>query len=628
MLEPHVRTLLVEALRPPPGYTLDCAICTTYSLDLLALMAVPLAFTFFDWQDDENPEANPLGLLEAVRRNADRICVFCQDDRIAVPRYYRGLFAYLESSVIPVRPPEHGSFHPKIWAIRFVSAREPVRYRLLVLTRNLTSDRSWDTVLALDGVLAQRRYAYSSNHPLGDFFAALVPMAAVPLTDRVAQQVDLVQDELRRVHFQPPGGFEAVAFHPLGIKGYRSWPFAGRRVDRMLVISPFLSGECLEKLALSGRDNILVSDIDALAALDEDTLARFSRVLVLQDGVEPEPEDNVERAADEATPDQDGSRDLPLTGLHAKVYVADAGWRAHLWTGSANATEAAFAQNVEFIVELSGRKSRCGIDAILGSGDGGLATLLRDYEPGERVPEDPRLIELEGKVDEGRRAIAQAGLVARVTMAEGANEHGLSLQLPRGRSLALPAGVRARCRPITLRAWRELDTYANRSRRRTVATFEPVSTEALTSFFAFEITARGDDRDLSAAFVLNLPLLGEPEDRRERILLSMLKNRDEVRRYLLLLLAEAASSPAEVLDVIRTLNGSGREDGRALLSLPLFEVMVKALHRNPESLDRVAQVISDLQKTPEGRDLLPEGLQAVWEPIWAARKGLVSASPK
>jgi len=228
----------------------------------------------------------------------------------------------------------------------------------------------------------------------------------------------------------------------------------------------------------------------------------------------------------------------------------------------------------------------------------------------------------------GRRAIAQAGLLARVTKAEDQNEHGLALELPKRRALDLPAGVRARCRPITLRAWRDLDTNLERSGRRAAATFEPVSIEALTSFFAFEITATVDGRDLSAAFVLNLPLLGEPEDRRERILLSMLKNRDEVRRYLLLLLAEAASSPSEVLDVIRALNGTGQGDGRGSLGLPLFEVMVKALYRNPESLDRVAQLISDLRKTPEGRDLLPEGLETVWEPIWATRKGLAGASPE
>ena len=45
---------------------------TTFSLDLLALLTAPLAFTFFDWQDAEGrPNQDPLALLEALRRYAD-----------------------------------------------------------------------------------------------------------------------------------------------------------------------------------------------------------------------------------------------------------------------------------------------------------------------------------------------------------------------------------------------------------------------------------------------------------------------------------------------------------------------------------------------------------------------------
>ena len=47
MLEPRVRRQLMEALRPPSGYELDRAVGTTYSLDLLALLTTPLAFTIF-----------------------------------------------------------------------------------------------------------------------------------------------------------------------------------------------------------------------------------------------------------------------------------------------------------------------------------------------------------------------------------------------------------------------------------------------------------------------------------------------------------------------------------------------------------------------------------------------------
>ena len=33
---------------------------------------------------------------------------------------------------------------------------------------------------------------------------------------------------------------------------------------------------------------------------------------------------------------------IELSDLHAKLYVSERGWDAHIWTGSANATAAAF----------------------------------------------------------------------------------------------------------------------------------------------------------------------------------------------------------------------------------------------------------------------------------------------
>src|SRR5262245_55993164 len=139
MLGPHDRRLLLDALRPPAGYALDFALGTTYSLDLLALLTAPLAFTLFDWQDAEGrPMADPLATLEALRRYADRIAVFCQSGQTLVPKQRRILFGYLEGSVFEVAPPgPASSFHPKFWALRFTAPDEPVRYRLLNLSRNL-----------------------------------------------------------------------------------------------------------------------------------------------------------------------------------------------------------------------------------------------------------------------------------------------------------------------------------------------------------------------------------------------------------------------------------------------------------------------------------------------------------
>ena len=68
--------------------------------------------------------------------------------------------------IVEVAAPKGGAFHPKLWAL--ASCREaegrPVRLRLLVLSRNLTRDRSWDLALTLDGIVGKRTTA--ANKPL------------------------------------------------------------------------------------------------------------------------------------------------------------------------------------------------------------------------------------------------------------------------------------------------------------------------------------------------------------------------------------------------------------------------------------------------------------------------------
>ena len=144
----------------------------------------------------------------------------------------------------------------------------------------------------------------------------------------------------------------------------------------------------------------LLSRGDSLARLEASTLEHFENVWILDDTAEPEPGDveedvteEVELAAATSAPPE-----IPLVGLHAKLYVADEGWNARVFTGSANATRAAFNRNVEFLVELRGKKSRCGVAAMLGhSEDNGkkqascLADLLQPYircEGQEGVNED------------------------------------------------------------------------------------------------------------------------------------------------------------------------------------------------------------------------------------------------
>ena len=110
MLEPGRRRLFLDTLRPPEGYVLDRAVGTTFTLDLMTLLAVPLAFTFSDVQDrDGQIPTEPLSLLESAHRYADRIVVFCHGGQTGVPRARQPALAFIEQSVITTSPASPGS---------------------------------------------------------------------------------------------------------------------------------------------------------------------------------------------------------------------------------------------------------------------------------------------------------------------------------------------------------------------------------------------------------------------------------------------------------------------------------------------------------------------------------------
>ncbi|MCL4466059.1 MAG: phospholipase D family protein [Chloroflexi bacterium] len=616
MLKPDDRRLLLEALRPPVGYSLDCAVATTYSLDLLALLSAPLAFTFFDAEDAEGrPLANPLALLDAVRRYAGRIHIFCQAGQIKVPGRSQLLYSYLEDSVFEVNAPSpHGVFHPKVWALRFVAPESPVLYRLLCLSRNLTFDRSWDTALVLEGTLVERKNAHGSNHPLGNFFAVLPRLLRRPLPARVLADVDKVQRELRRVQFELPPGYNELSFFPLGIPGAPRWPFEGR-IDRMLVISPFLADGCLARLTRSGVGHILVTRPESAETLSGKSLNAFQKVYSLAEASEEE-----SGSEDDEVPGQ-----APPSGLHAKLYVADAGWDARIWTGSANATDAAFRHNVEFLVGLQGKKSQCGVEATLGLNERTGATLfglLEEIRPldSSAVP-DPVQERLDEMLRLTQRVIAQAEMIARVVPAARPDEYCLDLTLQENTSVpSLPVGVAGRCWPITLR---EEQSVALGCMVPTIASFASISCEAITSFFAWELSTSAEGRTARVRFVRNLPLQGEPSQRGERILRAILHDRSQTARYLFLLLAgQDTGRPAgEGIDHI--IGRSGLESGSVGTLPALFEALVRALYEEPARIDEVARVVEDL-KGSEDSSLLPEGFEEIWLPIAEARRRLSS----
>jgi hypothetical protein len=614
MLDPDTRHLYVEALEPPAGYELDRAIGTTYSLDLTTLLTLPLSFALLEAR--EGREAllkSPVALLHALRKHARSMTVFCEAGRISVPIQRHPLFAYLEQSVVEVRP-EAGSFHPKTWLLRFTSEDEdaPVRYRFLCLSRNLTADRSWDTGLVVDGELVDRERAITQVHPLGDFVASLAPHG----TPKLAADLLKLSQEVRRVRFETPEPFSELDFFPIGVEGRPGPTFP--EAQRTLVVSPFLEDELLSELGGRDRD-VLVSRRDSLDQLDAATRARFAEILVLRDDVEEaiEAESAGEAPGNvEATPSVAEAQ----RGLHAKLFVFERGHQVQLWTGSANATNRAFSGNTEFIVELRGTRKQGGIDAILGSAEKGLRRILEPYAP----PSVPRPVDaearrLENLLEAGRDALVrgQLKLVAKPTPGSE-DRHDLALVVADALEGDALAALTARCWPVTLPAEQALDVRLLSETHPLV--FERLTADNLSAFIAFELRVAEPADHPALRFVLNLDLEGFSGDRGLAALRAVLSDPTRVLTYLRLLLSRDDSDQAAALDPAGAVTREGTAAASVeLAGFPVFEELLRTAARSPERLEGVKKLLDELRQTRDGARLLPAGFETLFDAVWRAR---------
>jgi len=616
MLRPTDRNHLFESLRPPEGYELDFALGTTYSLDLTTLLTIPIVFAFNNYdgyEADETPD--PLLILESVRQFSSKIAVFCQMGQIYVPRLHPILNAYLENSVYQVKAPRDGGlFHAKVWVLRYAPHEKgSILYRVLCLSRNLTFDKSWDTVVALDGNVEENRTnAFSNCRSLSEFIAILPKLSIDRMSKQLEKSISSIKDEILYTRFGPPDGFEEILFWSLGLdtekrskSKFLSWPIKA-------VISPFICERFINEYLKEQTDkSILVSRRDSLDALNKKSLSNFDCIYTLEEGAsEPVQE------SDSGPEDQ-----TELTGLHAKIFLMESGWDASIVTGSANATIAAMTKNVEFMVELIGKKSKFGVDQLFprikDNKETAFADILVPYTPQEQVvTENEEKRNLEQNMDQFCRLLAER--MHNGSIENGDNKSAYILRI----SMKLPLifGKKYQtsviCRPITVS-----NMYGSGITAETThIQWENLSIEALTEFIAFKVEMKSENEISTREFVVKIFLSGMPEDRLSGIISIVLQNRQQFIRLLLLILSMGeGQNPDNNFNLFikpvfsQSINESGILNG-------LLERLLMAVSRNPNHIERIQALVLDLKKTEKGKTLLPDGFESLWNPILEAKR--------
>lgn len=592
MIPPKERSTLTEAMVPPAGYTFDAGLATTYSLDIGSLVSLPLQLAWLATSDDADAQRDPIRLLEGLRRTASRLSVFVDRGRLHVPRIPHALLSLMEPMIHEVEAQHGGVFHPKVWVLRFLPD-DPNRdrlIRLLILSRNLTDDRSWDLSLRLEG--RPKGGVRAANRDLAIFLRSLPGMSGQKLSDTRRRDIDALADDVYRCDWELPGQFEQVAFHVLGMgKKPRSFEFP--ESHEAVLISPFVSDKAIESVIDSCNTPVaLVSRTEELALLQDTTLARFGRVDVLSEQADTGSEEEV---------GPDASR-----GLHAKVTVLRCGWKTHLYVGSANCTDAALVagSNIEVMAELVGRASRVGTpgDWISEKGLGLVLTPHVAVDPTQFLEERTR----EEALEQSRRAVVRAGLCLDCVREDA--EYRLWL---RGTAALRDLGAELWAWPLTVPSERQVKVAPLADD----CDLGRYAAQDVTSLTGFRIRVQGAEISFGAQLRLDNP----PPDREAAVLALILRNRAGFLRYLALLLGEAedhlpACGPGTGEGWFGTGNDADDEP-------PLFEMLVKAFSREPDKLRHVESVIARLRQAEADSDqaLVPAEFLSLWNVFVAAR---------
>ena len=586
MLNPNSRSLLTDALTPPPAMRFDCGIATTFSLDPTALLTLPVHLAWLAAGSDQELLGDPIRLLEAMRRIADRLTVFCDRGRMLVPDYPHALYGLLEPIIHEARAPQGGAFHPKVWLLRFVDEHnDNPLLRLMVLSRNLTFDNSWDLSLQIES--RPGKLKLTRNQPLAKFLQVISTASLKRLAYERQEILSLLEDECRKCEWELPAGYKDISFHILGVTNKNWLP---PQSDELAVISPFVREDALKALVkTTNKARFLLTRSEELYNIGCETISSFEYCAVLAEQAE--------------TGDSENEAGAIGNGLHAKAYMLRKGWYTHLFVGSANASDRVVdpdvkKRNLEILVELRGLASKVGgIDTLLS--EDGLTDILTPYQPPN--PDEPKhsVSVAEKTLERVREKLSAATLTISC------------MQIDEAWQLTLTADSLINLEETALMVWPLTISRERAVSGQILATgvgvvLETVATEQVTSLIGFALSL-GDEE---LRFGLEVTLDNPPQDREAAIMRLIVRNRDGFLRYLLMMLEDLSGS-GEGVNTKRFRRMGGNGLGINSDDFPLFEMLARTFVRDPSNLLPIGRMVKKLAADP-GKAIVPPEFSRIW----------------
>ena len=595
-----------QILAPPAGYNLDFAVGTTYSLNLDALVGASLALGLSEETDSELMN-NPVCLLEALRSTGDNVALFCEGGQIHMPNRVTPLYILLEKMVFSVKTPKrkgiaaYPSFHPKFWLIRYRNNDGDLRYRVIVLSRNLTFDRNWDIAYYMDGHVTED--TTDKNEPVCDFLRYLA--AQLPDTESgkdKARKIRALIRELPNVIFEPAEkAFYDYEFIPNGVRRASGGVYQFDETDlfkdtfhEILIISPFLSGGVIR--AFNDRNTrSLINDARYMLITREMSLGRLKpedvshfQIYTMRDAV-----------IDGETAISDESQEIQKQDIHAKIYMIRKYSSSDLYLGSLNASHNAVYGNIEFMIRLRSKRRYLDLDKLAAS----LFGTEKDGSdnPFQEVTLQTALIEEEDEPTKALDAVVKEINRSNPSAAvhpEDEEYYSASVHF----EACDTKGYQISIRPLLSRRTEEFSRDV---------LFTRLTITQLSEFYVIGVS----DGEQTAERILIIPTDGLPDDREKQVVSSVVNDRDCFYRYIAFLLGDDS-----ILSMLEINNAGVEADdtmSRQAYHVPaLYEKMLQTAAVNPEKF----KGIEYLMKTISEDGIIPEDFKKLYETFKKAVK--------
>lgn len=563
VLSPSVNRLdYGNLLQPEIGYEVEFAVSLTYSLDLEALLGVPISLGLLESMDS-NLKNVPMFLLEGIRKSSNKIAIFCNPGGIKLPQNIQSVYSLLENSVFEVKANEISNFHPKMWFIKYSDDDGNAYIKIIVLSRNLTFDRSWDVSFAFTGRIGRHRSrTKNENIPLRDMLEYVKVYANKEKKDKISELQENILD-VKKFELEAP--FESYEFIPIGIPGY-----FGKDLDmfdshrELLVVSPFLSDDIIERLAESSKYTKKI--ITRRSSITKKTLDVFNNGVYAM-------KDIIVDGGDEESIEEWQKQDI-----HSKLYFESGYDGNFLYLGSANASHNAFYNNVEFLIKLKFKPRNMSYQRFIDD------LLPEEDNPFELVTN----IEADKGEDEDDLYLKQIKKIIWSVIDANVISNGTNYDIQVNFKKTYP-DIKGKIAPLMQKnTYKEIEG---------LTILEKLTITQISEFYVIKV---GNKEVVAKIKTKNIP-----KDRDDKIYQSIIKNKDDFYAYVSFLLGDSYTDSAyELKEYIEDREFSGENSKLNENAVIIYEKMLQIIIDNPNKLKDIGAVIKRLDRDIVSNDFM------------------------